>query len=97
MRGTLTVPFCSQAVVATSSYVLERNGGDDGTRTRGLCRDRIPCARFTNKHQWAARRGRQYSCGFEGECRYPCSFDAIPTMPRNSSPIGPALWRNLWN
>ena len=24
-----------------SSQVLERNGGDDGTRTRGLCRDRV--------------------------------------------------------
>jgi Phage integrase family len=23
-----------------SSYVIEKNGGDDGTRTRGLCRDR---------------------------------------------------------
>jgi hypothetical protein len=22
-----------------SSYVIEKNGGDDGTRTRGLCRD----------------------------------------------------------
>ena len=22
-------------------YVAEKNGGDDGTRTRGLCRDRV--------------------------------------------------------
>jgi len=26
--------------IADSLQVLERNGGDDGTRTRGLCRDR---------------------------------------------------------
>jgi len=26
--------------IANSLQVLERNGGDDGTRTRGLCRDR---------------------------------------------------------
>jgi hypothetical protein len=25
---------------ANSLQVFERNGGDDGTRTRGLCRDR---------------------------------------------------------
>ena len=35
-----TVPFCSHAVLAKLSYVIEKNGGDDGTRTRGLCRDR---------------------------------------------------------
>jgi len=26
--------------IADSMQVLERNGGDDGTRTRGLCRAR---------------------------------------------------------
>jgi hypothetical protein len=26
--------------IANSLQVIERNGGDDGTRTRGLCRDR---------------------------------------------------------
>jgi len=26
--------------IANSLQVLEKNGGDDGTRTRGLCRDR---------------------------------------------------------
>jgi len=25
--------------IANSPEVLEKNGGDDGTRTRGLCRD----------------------------------------------------------
>jgi len=30
----------SAEVVMPSSQVLEKNGGDDGTRTRGLCRDR---------------------------------------------------------
>jgi hypothetical protein len=26
---------------AIPSNLLKRNGGDDGTRTRGLCRDRV--------------------------------------------------------
>jgi hypothetical protein len=33
--------FCSYDFSATLSYVIEKNGGDDGTRTRGLCRDSI--------------------------------------------------------
>jgi hypothetical protein len=36
----LTVPFCSHALLAIPFQVLEKNGGDDGIRTRGLCRDR---------------------------------------------------------
>jgi hypothetical protein len=27
--------------IANSLQVFERNGGDDGTRTRGLCRDSL--------------------------------------------------------
>jgi hypothetical protein len=34
------VPFCSHAGKPNFPQVLARNGGDDGTRTRGLCRDR---------------------------------------------------------
>jgi hypothetical protein len=30
----------SKTVFASSLERLEKNGGDDGTRTRGLCRDR---------------------------------------------------------
>jgi Phage integrase family len=30
----------SPEVAISSSQVVEKNGGDDGTRTRGLCRDR---------------------------------------------------------
>jgi hypothetical protein len=38
----LFVPTQNQAVVRKP---LIRNGGDDGTRTRGLCRDRVPTSR----------------------------------------------------
>jgi len=39
-RGTgLTGPNWTMSKIADSLQVLERNGGDDGTRTRGLCRD----------------------------------------------------------
>ena len=40
-RGTgLTGPNWTMTQVANSLQLLKRNGGDDGTRTRGLCRDR---------------------------------------------------------
>src|SRR5580704_11513337 len=40
-RGTgLTGPNWTMTQIANSLQVLERIGGDDGTRTRGLCRDR---------------------------------------------------------
>src|SRR5207302_2602501 len=40
-RGTgLTGPNWTMTQIANSLQVLKRNGGDDGTRTRGLCRDR---------------------------------------------------------
>jgi hypothetical protein len=34
------VPFCSYAGKPNFPQVLEKNGGDDETRTRDLCRDR---------------------------------------------------------
>ena len=34
-----TVPFCSHAGKPKSPQMLEKNGGDDETRTRDLCRD----------------------------------------------------------
>jgi hypothetical protein len=36
----LTVPFCFHAGKPNFPQMLERNGGDDETRTRDLCRDR---------------------------------------------------------
>jgi hypothetical protein len=33
-------PNCTQIAKVPSCKLIERNGGDDGTRTRGLCRDR---------------------------------------------------------
>ena len=40
-RGArLTGPNLTMKQIANSLQVLERIGGDDGTRTRGLCRDR---------------------------------------------------------
>ena len=35
----LTEPNWTMTQIANSLQVLERIGGDDGTRTRGLCRD----------------------------------------------------------
>jgi len=34
-----------------SSAVIERNGGDDGTRTRGLCRDSLAGIGFTTTYK----------------------------------------------
>ena len=45
MHEELTVPFCSHALLAIPFQVLEKNGGDDGIRTRGLCRDRATTTR----------------------------------------------------
>jgi hypothetical protein len=36
----LIVPFCSYAGKPNFPQVPEKNGGDDETRTRDLCRDR---------------------------------------------------------
>ena len=36
----LIVPFCSRDGESNFPQVIERNGGDDETRTRDLCRDR---------------------------------------------------------
>ncbi len=36
----LIVPICSHAGKPNVPQVLEKNGGDDETRTRDLCRDR---------------------------------------------------------
>jgi len=33
------------------SQVLEKNGGDDGTRTRGLCRDSVAGIGFTTTYK----------------------------------------------
>ena len=36
----LNVPFCSHAGEPNFPQVPQKNGGDDETRTRDLCRDR---------------------------------------------------------
>jgi hypothetical protein len=36
--------------IANSLQGLERNGGDDGTRTRGLCRDSVAGLNFTTTY-----------------------------------------------
>jgi hypothetical protein len=36
----LIVPFCSYAGKPNFPQMLQKNGGDDETRTRDLCRDR---------------------------------------------------------
>ena len=33
-------PLCTYGEKAIDSQLLQNDGGDDGTRTRGLCRDR---------------------------------------------------------
>jgi hypothetical protein len=40
-------PNWTMKQIANSLQVLERNGGDDGTRTRGLCRDSLAFLCFT--------------------------------------------------
>jgi len=37
----LIVPFCSRDGESNFPQVIERNGGDDETRTRDLCRDSL--------------------------------------------------------
>jgi len=39
-EGEAPGPNWTMTEIANSLQVLERIGGDDGTRTRGLCRDR---------------------------------------------------------
>jgi len=43
----LIVPFYSCVGKPNFPQVLERNGGDDGTRTRDLCRDSAARIGFT--------------------------------------------------
>jgi hypothetical protein len=38
-KGAETHPFAPSLVAAKSFNSFGMNGGDDGTRTRGLCRD----------------------------------------------------------
>src|SRR6516165_5948473 len=38
----------------TTAYLVEKNGGDDGTRTRGLCRDRRQFNRWRTQNQQVA-------------------------------------------
>ena len=47
----LIVPFCSHAGKPNFPQVLEKYGGDDGTRTRGLCRDSWPFTRWPTQNQ----------------------------------------------
>ena len=39
MNLLIIVPFCSYAGKPNFPQMLEKNGGDDETRTRDLCRD----------------------------------------------------------
>jgi hypothetical protein len=45
----LAGPYWTMAGVVHSLQVLERNGGDDETRTRDLCRDRVAVGRNSMK------------------------------------------------
>jgi hypothetical protein len=45
------VPFCSHAGKPNFPQVFEKNGGDDGTRTRGLCRDSAAGIGFTTTYK----------------------------------------------
>ena len=49
----LIVPFCSHAGKPNFPQVLEKNGGDDETRTRDLCRDSGPVIGFTTTYKTA--------------------------------------------
>ena len=49
----LNVPFCSRAQRPRFPQVQEKNGGDDGTRTRDLCRDSVAWLGFTTTYKTA--------------------------------------------
>ena len=49
----LIVPFCSHAGRPNFPQVLEKNGGDDETRTRDLCRDSGPLIGFATTYKTA--------------------------------------------
>ena|GEM_PF-3613294 len=49
----LIVPFCSHAGEPNFPQMLEKNGGDDETRTRDLCRDSGPVIGFTTTYKTA--------------------------------------------
>jgi hypothetical protein len=51
-------PDCYFAVSPQTSEFLRFSGGDDGARTRDLCRDRIPNTVTDGKHgRWMAQFG----------------------------------------
>ena len=54
----LTVPFCSHAGKPNFPQTLEKNGGDDETRTRDLCRGRVGTTSTSNNFQgcWGAAK-----------------------------------------
>ena len=47
----LIVPFCSYAGKPNFPQVIEKNGGDDETRTRDLCRDRRAVSHWPTQNQ----------------------------------------------
>ena len=44
-KRSITLIDLPTAKFGTTVSCFEKNGGDDGTRTRGLCRDSTPFAR----------------------------------------------------
>jgi hypothetical protein len=58
----LIVPFCSCAGEPNFPQLPEKNGGDDETRTRDLCRDSGPLKGFTTTYKTAGTAKGRLSC-----------------------------------
>ena len=75
----LIVPFCSHAGKPNFPQLLEKNGGDDETRTRDLCRDSLAGIGFTTTYKNAGtakipvRRTRHHELWVVGwRFAFPC-------------------------
>ena len=72
-------------VFANSLQVLEKNGGDDGTRTRDLCRDRVAWLGFTTTCKTAGTAKLRGS--HRGSCGLGCGLEKVHKLRNNSTLI----------
>ena len=78
----------SESKDVSRPQLIEKNGGDDGTRTRGLCRDRGSSLAGTSRIN-RLHRGLSAPVGFIGQCWL---VFVQPFVQRCSAPLTPATY-----